>query len=146
MRDVELSPIRHTAGTSGGGFGDMVTKPVTPRSQESRVPGEARVPLSPHPPRQEIDPRLEIFLEPARCWGDDRASTVLEWTMRWRIEEECWFLNHRRHHEIRPEASATSIPSLHFGQVFPPDRQASTMFLLRHLVQEVRGFSVSTLN
>ena len=63
MRDVELSPIRHTAGTSGGGFGDMVTKPVTPRSQESRAPGEARVPLSPHPPRQEIDPRLEILIE-----------------------------------------------------------------------------------
>ena len=43
----------------------LVTKPVTPRSQESRAPGEARVPLSPHPPRQEIDPRLEILIKTA---------------------------------------------------------------------------------
>ena len=45
--------------------GGLVAKPVTPRSQESRAPGEARVPLSPHPPRQEIDPRLEILIKTA---------------------------------------------------------------------------------
>ena len=42
--------------------GGLVAKPVTPRSQESRAPGEARLPLSPHPRRQEIDPRLEILI------------------------------------------------------------------------------------
>ena len=60
VRGLELSPVWHTAGTSGGGPGDKTGHTTVTGEQAAR---EASVSLSPHRRRQEIDPRLGILIK-----------------------------------------------------------------------------------
>ena len=61
MRDVELSPVWHTAGTSGGGPGDKTGHTTVTGEQGARRGQGCRFPLTPRGRR--LIPRLEIFIK-----------------------------------------------------------------------------------
>ena len=61
MRGLELSPVWHTAGTSGGGLGGKTGHTTVTGEQGARRGQECRFPLTPCGRR--LVPRLEIFIE-----------------------------------------------------------------------------------